>query len=98
MATGTVTLSCACVQKPDLAAIDELARARLAAGRCGCELRLEAANDDLVALIEFTGLAEVLRVQVKRKAEKWKQPRRVEKEGELPDPPVTQVEHLQGPR
>ncbi len=88
MATGTVIVNCACVQKPDLAAIDELARARLGAGRHGCELRLEAPSDDLVALIEFAGLAEVLRVQVKRQAEKWKQPRRIEEESELPDPPV----------
>ena len=88
MATRTVILNCACVQKPDLAAIDELARARLAARRCGCELRLEAPSDDLVALIEFAGLGEVLRVQVRRQAKEWKQFRRVEKESELPDPPV----------
>ena len=88
MATGTVILNCACFQNPDLAAIDELARARLAAGRRGCELWLESPSDDLVALIEFAGLAEVLRVQVKRQAEKWKQLRGVEEESELPDPPV----------
>lgn len=88
MATGTVILNCACVEKPDLAAIDELARIRLGVCRCGCDLRLEEPNDDLVALIEFAGLAEVLRVQVKREAEKWKELRRVQEERELPDPPV----------
>ena len=89
MATGTVTLNCACVTKPDLAAIDELARIRLALARCGCELRLEQPSEDLVALIEFAGLAGVLRVQVQRKAEERKQLGRVEKESELAYPPVS---------
>ena len=88
MATGTVTLDCACIEKPDLAAIDLLARIHLGLQRCGCELRVERPTDELVALIELAGLAEVLRVQVKREAEKWKELRRVEEEGELADPPV----------
>ena len=69
MATGTVTVNCAYIEKPDLAAIDELARIRLAATRCGCNLRLEQTSEDLMALIELAGLAGVLRVQVQRKAE-----------------------------
>ena len=88
MATGTVTLNCACVDKPDLAAIDELARIHLGVRRCGCELRLEQPSQDLIALIELAGLAGVLRVQVQRKSEQRKQPGRVQEEGELANPPV----------
>jgi ABC-type transporter Mla MlaB component len=88
MATGTVTLNCARVETPDLAAIDQLARISLGLQRCGCELRLQQPTADLVALIELAGLADLLRVQVKREAEKWKEPGRVEEEGELADPPV----------
>ena len=88
MATATVTLNCACVEKPDLAAIDLLARIRLGLSRCGCELRLEAPSDDLVALIELAGLGDVLRVEVQRKSEQREELRRIEEEGELGHPPV----------
>ena len=88
MATGTVIVNCARVNQPDLAAVDQLAGIRLGLGRCGCELRLEEPSDELVALIELAGLAEVLRVQVKRQAEKWEERGRVQEEGELADTPL----------
>lgn len=88
MATGTVTLNCARIKRPDLGAIDEIATVQLGMRRCGCEVRLTQASEELIALIEFAGLGAVLRVQVQRKAEERKEPRCVEEEGELADPAV----------
>lgn len=88
MATGTVTLNCARVTRPDLDAIDQIARIHMAARRRGCEVRLEQPCDDLVALIELAGLSGVLRVEVQRKSEQRKQARGVEEERDLADPPV----------
>ena len=88
MATDTVKLSCARIEAPDLAAIDRLARIQLGVRRGGSELRLADAPYELIALIDFVGLAGVLRLEMQRKTEKRKEPRRVEEEGELPDPPV----------
>jgi ABC-type transporter Mla MlaB component len=88
MATGTVNLSCARITRPDLATIDQIARIQLGVRRHGCELRLEQPCAELVALIELAGLSGVLRVQVHREAEEREQPRCVQEEGELPDPPA----------
>ena len=88
MATDKVTLSCAHIGKPDLSAVDRLARIQLGARRGGHELCLADASYDLMALIDFAGLGEVLRVEVKRQSEERKEPGGVEEERELPDPPV----------
>ena len=40
----------------DMALVDRLARARLAARRAGCALRLEDIADDLRGLLELVGL------------------------------------------
>jgi len=88
MATVTVTLNCARIKSPDLGAINEIASVQLGMRRCGCEVRLTQACDELVALIDFAGLGGVLRVEVQRKPEERKEPRRVEEEGELADPTV----------
>jgi len=88
MATETVTLNCARIQKPDLAVIDQIARIQLGAQRGGCELRLARPSDELVGLIEFAGLGEVLGVEVKGHSEEWEEPGRVEEKGELADPTV----------
>jgi hypothetical protein len=88
MATDSVKLSCARIAKPDLSAIDQLARIQLGVCRGGCDLSLADACYDLMALIDFAGLADVLRVEVKRQSEERKQPGGVEEEGELADPPV----------
>lgn len=88
MASGSVRLSCARIGAPELAAIDRLARIQLGARRGGGELRLTQASYELIALIDFAGLADVLRVEVQRKPEEWEEPGGVEEEGELADPPV----------
>jgi len=88
MATDTVTLNCARMKKPDLTAIDQIARMQLCARRGGCDVRLARPSEELIALIQFAGLGDVLRVEVQRKPKERKEPRRVEEECELADPPV----------
>ena len=98
MATEKVTLSCARIGQPDLADVDRLARIELGVRRGGGELSLADASYDLMVLIDFAGLAGVLRVSlnaarsvardVKRQAEQREQFGGVEEERELGDPPV----------
>jgi ABC-type transporter Mla MlaB component len=45
----------------DAVAIDALARLALAARRRGCRVRLCGASEELLALVAFVGLADVLR-------------------------------------
>ena len=45
---------------PDAVTVDALARLQLAAGRLGCQVRLRDASDELVELVEFMGLTDVL--------------------------------------
>jgi hypothetical protein len=63
----------------DLATIDVLARLELAGRRLGFELRLYP-SPDLLELIDFVGLREVL-----GQAEEREEPLRVEEEGQLGD-------------
>jgi hypothetical protein len=88
MPTDKVILSCARMKKPDLSAVDQLARIQLGVQRGGRELCLADASYELMALIDFAGLGEVLRLEVKRQAEEGKEPRGVEEERELPDPSI----------
>jgi hypothetical protein len=88
MATGKVRLNCARIVEPDLAVIDQLARIQLEARRRGCTVCLADAGSELLELICFAGLEGALRVEVKRQPEQREQPRGVEEEGELGDPPV----------
>src|SRR3954469_22812905 len=46
--------------EPDAATVDALARLQLAATRTGCRVLLRNASDDLLALVAFMGLADVL--------------------------------------
>ena len=46
--------------EPDAAAVDALARLQLAARRHGCQVRLRNASDELLALVAFMGLRDVL--------------------------------------
>jgi ABC-type transporter Mla MlaB component len=46
--------------EPDAVTIDALARLQLAAGRCGCTVRLRNASPQLCALVRFLGLCDVL--------------------------------------
>ena len=88
MATETVIVDCARVNDPDVSAIDCIARRVLVARRDGCECRLAHASDELLELIELTGLGEVLRVEVRRQSEEREEPGCVEEERELADPPA----------
>jgi hypothetical protein len=72
----------------DGVAVDALARLQLAARRAGLELELCNATDDLCCLIRFTGLDEVLGVELQREAEEREERLDVEEEGELGDPPA----------
>jgi len=65
--------------------IDRLARLQLAVQREGGELQLVAAQPCLLELIDFCGLAEVLRLEVERQAEEREELGRVQEEGDLPD-------------
>ena len=102
----SVFLDCGPIKAPTAAAIDQIARLKLAARRRGRELELANANPYLVELITFVGLADVLchthrpsghaghlpgergGLEARGQAEEREQPRRVEEEGELGDPPV----------
>jgi hypothetical protein len=72
----------------DLATVDALARLQLVARRAGLELRLRRASPDLLDLIAFVGLDEVLRVEPGRQPEEREEPLGVEEERELSDPPL----------
>ena len=72
--------------RADVAALDALARLKLAARHAGFELRLVHASAELKCLIAFTGLAGVLRVEGERQPEEREQGRGVEEEGQLDDP------------
>ena len=52
-----------------LAAVDRIARTRLEARRCGCELVLCNPSPELLELIGFLGLRRCLGVEVQRKPE-----------------------------
>jgi hypothetical protein len=71
---------------PEAAAIDALARLQLNAQRLGLEIRLLHASSELLELIAFTGLDEVLRVEAEGQAEEREERRGVEEERELGDP------------
>ena len=48
--------------RPDLSAVDALARLELAARRLGCSIRLRDVCADLVGLLDLVGLGECLEV------------------------------------
>jgi ABC-type transporter Mla MlaB component len=80
-----VCVSCARIRTPDVGVIRELARMQLCARRNGSELRFTDASEELEALIDLVGLADVLRVEVRRKTEQRKELRRVEEERDVRD-------------
>jgi ABC-type transporter Mla MlaB component len=45
---------------PDAVTVDALARLQLTASRCGCRVRLRNASDELLELVAFMGLKDVL--------------------------------------
>jgi hypothetical protein len=71
---------------PDAAALDALARLQLAARRLGLEIRLRHASSELLGLLAFVGLSEVLRVETGGQPEEREERLGAEKERELDDP------------
>jgi len=59
-ASPTVALCDVQGVEPDAVTVDALARLQLAARRQGCQVRLSNASDELVQLVDFMGLADVL--------------------------------------
>ena len=46
--------------EPDAVVVDALCRLQLAARRHGCQVRLRNASEELLALVDFIGLCDVL--------------------------------------
>ena len=57
---GTVARCDVSAAEPDAVTVDALARLQLAAQRHGCEVRLRHATRELLALVAFMGLRDVL--------------------------------------
>jgi hypothetical protein len=76
------------------AMVDLLARLEVALRRQGCDLRLQHASAELVDLVVFMGLSDVLRVELERKAEQREEDLRLEEERQLDDLPVGDLDHL----
>jgi hypothetical protein len=72
----------------DATTLDVLARVQLVARRVGVEARLRDVSEELLDLIAFAGLADVLRVEPEGKPEKREERLGLEEERELDDPPV----------
>jgi ABC-type transporter Mla MlaB component len=70
----------------DAVALDVLARLQLGARRGGAEIRLRGASSELLELLAFAGLRDVLGVEVVGQAEQREQRLGVEEERELDDP------------
>ena len=70
----------------DIHSIDALARLQLAARRLELELRLRNGSRDLLDLIAFAGLRDVLRVEMGGQPEQREEHVGVEEKGELDDP------------
>ena len=88
MANRACVLDCRQLTEPCLAEIDQICRLQLEVKRLGCDLQLRNADDALLELIAFAGLAEALGVEVERESEEREKPRGVEEEHQLGDPPV----------
>ena len=78
--------------EPGAVTVDALARLQLAARGYGCQVRLRHASDELLELVAFMGLTEVLpdgsAVEPRRQAEEREQRLSVKEERELGDPAV----------
>ena len=86
MAIRALVLDCGPLENPDCGTVDCIARLQLAVRRGGLELLLVNANDELLGLIGFAGLSEVLLVETRRQSEKREHPCRIEEESQLDDP------------
>jgi len=85
MTAGMVILNCAQLD-PSIAAVDHIARLRLCMRRGGYQLCLANVSEELRRVIQLAGLEACLGVEVQGQPEEREQLRRVEEEGDLPDP------------
>jgi anti-anti-sigma regulatory factor len=85
---STIVCDVSALAHPDVGTIGALARLQLTARQLGFEIRLCHASDELLELLVFVGLGEVLRVEPGGQAEEREQRLRVEEEAELDDPAV----------
>jgi anti-anti-sigma regulatory factor len=88
MGPPNVVVDCSALPEPDGEQLDALACLRLSLGRRRCELRLVNSSQALLELIEFAGLAEVLRVEAGGEAEEREDAGGVQEERDLGDPPA----------
>jgi hypothetical protein len=86
MGRSTFVLDCTALPEADAGQLDGLACLQLSLRRRRCELQLANASDSLLALLDFAGLAGVLRVEAGGEAEQREEPGGVEKKGQLSDP------------
>jgi ABC-type transporter Mla MlaB component len=59
-ASAGIALCDVCGVRPDAVTVDALARLQLAARRHGCQIRLRNASPELLELVAFMGLTDVL--------------------------------------
>ena len=71
--------------RPDLVAVDALARVELTAGRLGCGVRLRGASVELLELLALCGLPIESVLEPERQPEEREEPRGVEEEGDATD-------------
>jgi ABC-type transporter Mla MlaB component len=80
--------------EPDAVTVDALCRLQVAARRHGCQVRLRGASSELLELVSFMGLTDVLPdqdqlgIESGGQAEEREERLRVEEERELDDPAV----------
>jgi anti-anti-sigma regulatory factor len=85
MATHRIVVDLGSLGRPDADIVGTLALLELVARSGGIELVLRNSGEELKALIDFMGLARVLRSEPGRQAEKREEAFGIEKEGELDD-------------
>ena len=88
MARRLIVLDCSCWAACDARDVARLASLHLALRRLGCELRVRNPPPELIELIAFFGLLDVLGVESGREPEEREQLLRLEEEGEPGDAAV----------
>jgi hypothetical protein len=73
MRSARITIDCGSVIEPTAGTIDQIARLKLAARRCDCDLELRNTGPFLLELIGFAGLSGVLGLEAGRQPEQGKQ-------------------------
>jgi anti-anti-sigma regulatory factor len=66
---GLVICDVGAIHPCDVVTVDALARLKLVGRRVGCDVQLSCASDQLVELIAFAGLQQVLQVSIQDSVE-----------------------------